>query len=231
MSLTPTCRVIFRYDPAFGPPQIGGPTHRRPARAVAAQAMVEGAGRRTGWRRNTAREWRQEQHLRHTSGWSREPVARQHLHEPIPEALASQRTWRSVSRLHHLLCRRLRHPQSRLRERGADMDEGGDDEARADAQRSENLGEERSKRKLRLPWLHTRPASLSERWSLVSWRKPIEEKCSAGQDEDWRRPQTRQYGCMAYRARSIESTSDRLVRVFRLWHAVAGISGHRPVRL
>jgi RNA-directed DNA polymerase len=49
---------------------------------------------------------------------------------------------RGVPRTCHLLCRRLRHPQPRTRGRGSDLDEGGDDEARADAQRGENLGEE-----------------------------------------------------------------------------------------
>lgn len=39
---------IFRHDPAFGPPQIGGPTHCRPARAAADQGVAEGADRRAG---------------------------------------------------------------------------------------------------------------------------------------------------------------------------------------
>ena len=51
---------IFRHDSALGPPQIGGPTHRRPARAVADQAMAESASRRAEWRRKAAHEWRQE---------------------------------------------------------------------------------------------------------------------------------------------------------------------------
>ena len=53
------------------------------------------------------------------------------------------RTRRSVPRARRLLCRRLRHPQPRSRGGGADVDEGGDDETRADAQRGENLGEGR----------------------------------------------------------------------------------------
>jgi hypothetical protein len=65
---------LFRNDPAFGPPQIGGPTHRRRACAVADQAMAESAGGREGWRRAKAHEWRQEQHARHASGWCREPA-------------------------------------------------------------------------------------------------------------------------------------------------------------
>ena len=76
-------------------------------------------------------------------GWGRQSAALRHLHEPIPEALAADGTRRGVPRTCHLLCRRLRHPQPRTRGRGSDLDEGGDDEARADAQRGENLGEER----------------------------------------------------------------------------------------
>ena len=43
------------------------------------------------------------------------PVAGRHLHEPVPEALASDRMRRSIPCARHLLCRRLRHPQPRLR--------------------------------------------------------------------------------------------------------------------
>ena len=42
---------ILRHDSALGPPQIGGPTHRRPARAAADQAVAESAGRGAGRRR------------------------------------------------------------------------------------------------------------------------------------------------------------------------------------
>ena len=62
-----------------------------------------------------------------------EPTARQHLHEPVPEALASKWMWRRVPCSHHLLCRRLRHPQPRTCGRGVGLDEGGDDQARAHA--------------------------------------------------------------------------------------------------
>jgi RNA-directed DNA polymerase len=73
--------------------------------------------------------------LINTPGWRRQSTALRHLHEPVPEALASDGTRRGVPRTCHLLCRRLRHPQPRTRGRGSDLDEGGDDEARADAQR------------------------------------------------------------------------------------------------
>ena len=55
------------------------------------------------------------QHARHASGRGRQSVALRHLHEPVPEALASDGTRRGVPRARHLLCRRLRHPQPRTR--------------------------------------------------------------------------------------------------------------------
>ena len=100
------------------------------------------------------------------------PLLADHLHEPIPEALASQRTRRSLPRSRRQLRRRLRHPQPRSCGRGADVDEGGDDEAGADAQRGENLGEGRPAGKLRFPWLYAGTAPFSERWPLVSGRGP-----------------------------------------------------------
>src|SRR5215831_4461412 len=78
--------------------------------------------------------WWEEEQARHASGWCREPSACQHLHEPVPEALASKRMWRSIPRSCRLLCRRLRHPQPRSCGRGAGVDEGGDDQAWANAQ-------------------------------------------------------------------------------------------------
>src|SRR5262249_7774233 len=54
--------------------------------------------------------WRREEQARHASGWCCEPIARQYLHEPVPEALASKRLWRSFPCPCRLLCLRLRHP-------------------------------------------------------------------------------------------------------------------------
>ena len=69
--------------------QVSGPAHRGSARAAAHQDVAEGADRGAGWRRDPAHEWRQGQHARHAARRRREPAARQHLHEPVPEALAS----------------------------------------------------------------------------------------------------------------------------------------------
>ena len=41
----------FDTIPHCGLMQVGGPPHRRPARAAADQAVAEGAGRGAGWRR------------------------------------------------------------------------------------------------------------------------------------------------------------------------------------
>ena len=107
-----------------------------------------------------AHEWRQEQHARHASRRRREPAARQHLHEPVPEVLAVDQTRRSVQCPRRLLCRRLRHPQLRSRGPGSDVDEGGDDEARADTQPGQDLAEKCPAGPRRLPWLFVRTSSL-----------------------------------------------------------------------
>ena len=61
--------------------------------------------------------------------WRHEPDAGQYLHEPLPETLARERTRRSFPRSYRQLRRRFRHPQPRLRGRGAGVDEGDNDEA------------------------------------------------------------------------------------------------------
>ena len=78
------------------------------------------------------------------------------LHEPVPEALASQRMQRSFPCPCCRLRRRLRHPQPRSCGRGAGVDEGGDDQARVDAQRGQDLAEECPTGALRLSWLLVR---------------------------------------------------------------------------
>jgi RNA-directed DNA polymerase len=81
----------------------------------------------TGWRREAADRWWQGQQARHAARWRRKPAARQHLHEPLPQALAFDRMWRSIPCLCRRLCRRLRHPQPWSCDRGVGVDEGGDD--------------------------------------------------------------------------------------------------------
>ena len=147
-----------------------GPAHRRSACLGPHQDVAQGADRGTGWRREAADRWWQGQHARHAAGRRREPAARQHLHEPVPEALASERMRRSVPRPCRRLCRRLRHPQPRLCGRGAGVDEGGDDEARADTQRGQDLAEECPTGALRLPRLLVRTSlSLQMRTANGIW--------------------------------------------------------------
>src|SRR5262249_31878807 len=66
----------------------------------------------TGSRREAANCWRQEEQARHSTGWGCQPTARQYLHEPLPQALASIRTWRGLPCSRRCLCRRLRHPEA-----------------------------------------------------------------------------------------------------------------------
>ena len=122
----------------------------------------------------------------HHCGWSGFTAAGQHLHEPVPQTLAAHCARRSIPRPCRFLRRRLRHPQQRARERGAGVDKVGDDQARADDQRGENLGEGRPDGELRLPRIYVRAASLSQGWPLVSGREPIQEECPTAQDESRR---------------------------------------------
>ena len=73
-------------------------------------------------------------HARHAARRCRKSTAGQHLHEPVPEALAFDGKRRHVPRSRRLLCRRLRYPQLRSRGGGIGVDEGGDDQARVDNQ-------------------------------------------------------------------------------------------------
>ncbi|MBV8232859.1 MAG: hypothetical protein JO329_22995 [Planctomycetaceae bacterium] len=66
-----------------------------------------------------------------------------------------------------------------------------------------------------------------ERRPLVSGRKPVQEERSADQEQDRRSPEARRERAMARSARSTEPASDRLVGVFRLRLALAGLSGCR----
>jgi site-specific DNA recombinase len=160
-----------------------------------------------------------------------QPNARQHLHEPVLETLAADPTRRSLPGARRRLCRRLRHPQSRARGRGAGVDAGSDDEAWAHPQRGQNLGEECPNGTLRLPWLFVRTAPLREDWPTVSGRKPVQEKRRADQGKGERTPGSQQHGCLARGARSTEPAVAGLVGVFRLWHPDAGVPGYQSPRL
>jgi RNA-directed DNA polymerase len=67
-------------------------------------------------------------------------------------------------------------------------------------------------------------------WKDGHWvpgREPLQEERSADQDQDRRSPEARRERAMAQGVRSTEPASDRLVGVFRLWLALAGVSGRR----
>src|SRR6266404_94252 len=151
------------------------------------------------------------------------PAARQHLHEPIPEALASNRTWRSISCPRRLLCRRLRHPQPRLCDGGPGVDEGGDDQARADAQRGQDLAEGRPSGALHVPWLLVRSALVQGEWPMVPGHKPVQEERATAQDNSGQPAGARQQRPVAGSARHAEQISERLVELLLLRDAPVSI--------
>ena len=157
---------------------------------------------------------------------SRKSTARQHLHEPVPEVLAADRVRGSVPCTRHRVCRRLRHPQSRMCGRSAGVDEGGDDAARADTQRRQDLVEECSAGTLRLPRLLVRTTPLQSERSLVSERKPVQEEPATAQDKGWQSAGARQQRSVARSVRHAKQVPAWLVKLLLPRDAPIGIPRH-----
>src|ERR1700738_2360424 len=62
------------------------------------------------------------------------------------------------------------------------VDEGGDDQARADAQRGQDLAEGRPSGALHVPWLLVRSALVQSEWPMVPGHKPVQEERATAQD-------------------------------------------------
>ena len=107
--------------------------------------------------------------------------------------------------------------------RGAGVDEGGDDAARADAQRGQDLVEGCPAGTLRLPRLLVRTAPLQSERPMVSGREPVQEERATAQDEGRQSAGARQQRSMARSARHAEQVSARLVELLLLRDASIGI--------
>ena len=107
--------------------------------------------------------------------------------------------------------------------RGAGVDEGGDDAARADAQRGQDLAEECSARTLRLPRLLVRTSPLQSERPMVSEREPVQEERATAQDEGRQSAGARQQRSVARSARHAEQVSARLVELLLPRDASIGI--------
>jgi RNA-directed DNA polymerase len=103
------------------------------------------------------------------------------------------------------------------------VDKGGDDEARADTQRGEDLGEGRTDGALRLPRIHLRTALLPKERETIPGRKSIGEECQACQDEGQRRAGARQHAAMGGGAHPTEQPAARLVGLLLLRNTRQGI--------
>src|SRR5918995_6311660 len=115
--------------------------------------------------------------------------------------------------------------------RGAGVDEGGDDEARADTQRGQDLAEECPAGTLRLPWLLVRPSSLQGERQKVSGRKPVQEERATAQDQGRQPAGARQSRTVARSARQAEQGPARLVELLLLRHASGDAAWGRSIRL
>ena len=178
-------RTCLVDPPARGPPPIGGPPHRRPARAVADQAMAASAGRGAGWRREAAHERRQRDQPWHAARRGHQPVARRHLHEPVPEALALTRRGEAfnahvISYADDFVILSRGHAQEALTwtkvvmaKLGLTINEAKTSLKDARRESFDFLG-------------YTLGPHPAQGWPLVSRGKPVQEECAAGQHEDWR---------------------------------------------
>src|SRR6266536_2710396 len=110
--------------------------------------------------------------------------------------------------------------------RGPDVDEDGDDTARADTQRSQDLGEERSARTLRLPRLLVRTSPLQSERPMVSEREPVHEEHATVQDEGGQAAGAWQSRSVARSARHAEQFSAWLVELLLPRDAPNGIPQH-----
>src|SRR5215475_251946 len=107
--------------------------------------------------------------------------------------------------------------------RGVGVDDGGDDAARADAQRGQNLVAECSAGTLRLPRLLVRTTPLQSERSLVLERQSVQEERATAQDKGWQSAGARQQRSMARSARHAEQGSAWLVELLLPGDAPIGI--------
>ncbi len=132
------------------------------------------------------------------------------------------------------LCRRLRHPQPRSCGRGAGVDEGGDDEARADNQRGQDLAEGTPDRNASTSLATRSDLTIPSRWNgqMVPERKPVQEEHATAQERTVREllvpanndpwPEV---------LRPAQQTSAGLVELLLLRDAVAQLPRCRSLRL
>ncbi len=103
------------------------------------------------------------------------------------------------------------------------LGEGGDDQARADAQRGQDLAEGRPSGALHVPWLLVRSALVQGEWPMVFGHKPVQEERATAQDNSGQPAGARQQRPMAGSARHAEQISARLVELLLLRDAPVSI--------
>src|ERR1035437_4352554 len=132
------CGGVLRYDPAPGASTVRRSAHRRSGHAAFNYDVAESAGRGAGWKRDTAGQWRQEEHAWHTAGWSHQSLAGKPVHEPFSEILADHRKGRILSGSGRELRGRFCDPRPPQGGRGAGLDADGHEPDRINSERSEN---------------------------------------------------------------------------------------------
>ena len=82
-----------------------------------------------------------------------------------------------------------------------------------------------TRREVRLSWVYVRAALLSEEWSMVPGREPVEEECATHQGQGRRDPGSRKSRAVVRGVRSAEQPAARLALLLRLRFAPASLRG------
>ena len=142
-----------------------------------------------------------------------QPVAREPLHEPLPETLASDWKRRSLAGPCHQLRGRLRYSQPRTRGRGSGVDGSHDDTPGADSEPDEDASVRGTDGPVRLPGLQLWPAPLPANGPEVHWGESVAEECATFEGEGGSDPDTGQHGTMGRRKGRPEPPFAGMVRL------------------
>ena len=151
------------------------------------------------------------------SGRRDQSAGRQPLHEPLSEALASERPGRGLAGACHQLRGRLRHPQSRSCGRGPGVDRSCDGTSGIEPEPDENLRARCTQGTVRLPGLQLRAALLPADRTLVHRGQPIEEERAASEGQGGGNPGSGEPGVMGRGARHSEPLVAGLVWLLQPW--------------
>ena len=167
---------------------------------------------------------------RHPAGWRDLALAGQHLHEPLPQVLAPERSRATSAGSCRRLCRRPRHPLS-------PTSAGKAHEVLKDVMTRIGLTVNETKTKLReatdralrLPRLHLRSLLGPADGKALSRCGTFAQEPATAESEGARPHGAQQCAAVAGGSRSAQHDVERMAGVLRLWHAEPGLQRRQLV--